>query len=777
MEAPSKARKMFSIAVKERERKDGTIRNLNQQNCRLQEKITKLEQFFNELKKKYCIPENSKSRIKVPSLVDKYKTLATTPFPISAVLMPGPNPETRSVYSIWKSRDLIKSESSKFSKEFVIRNTAEGLDSIASSLPQNTSTVVFYAISKSANRYAVLRKKENFDDKIFLEIWTSSRREKTFDLSKRKEHGKVNDNGVFSCLEWSANEKYLLYTAEAKKSKTESFFKDAYVENNDEQDKEKSQKGEENAFYEDWGETLVGAHHSVLCVLEIETGAITVIDVKEGETNTVSVAEAVWGPNDEAIVFIGYREFPQRLGIVYCQNRRSYLCSVNWRSKEIDFISEGNTCIISPHFSSTFENLFYLENKAGGPHRMCSMLRKMEWKTQSVETVVDLVFSAEGDSFPGIFATGFPPRCLTSDDKLIFFSSIWRSCQVILCINTETSEVVKLGVEVNGYKFSDCSVLDVCEDFIIASASSPDTEPCLVLGKIAFNGKISVTWFLLGTNSPSKIEEINWRVEKLTPVTPNPHYADLSYEMIVLTPKENEESPVIMFPHGGPHSAFTTSFDILSAFFVKLGYTICKVNYRGSIGFGDSSVYSLLGNVGSQDVLDMQQAAEYMKNHLGFVKSNFAVFGGSHGGFLTAHLCGQYPDFYKAAVCRNPVIDLSAKVESTDIPDWSVVEAGHAEFDVASAINPDLLTDMWEKSPVRYADKVTTPTLILLGKKDLRVPPSQGLKYYHMLHARGVPVKLYRYDDNHSLSKVDVEGDSLMHSVLWFKEHLNPEKS
>lgn len=52
-----------------------------------------------------------------------------------------------------------------------------------------------------------------------------------------------------------------------------------------------------------------------------------------------------------------------------------------------------------------------------------------------------------------------------------------------------------------------------------------------------------------------------------------------------------------------------------------------------------------------------------------------AVSGGSHGGFLTGHMIGQYPDTFKCAIVRNPVFDLAHMIYVTDIPDWVFVES------------------------------------------------------------------------------------------------------
>lgn len=79
-------------------------------------------------------------------------------------------------------------------------------------------------------------------------------------------------------------------------------------------------QGEEHVFRQDWGETLPGCHHPVLCVCELASGIVTLPD---GIPDELSVGMALWVP--DGIVGVGWPHVPRRLGIVFCTNRLSYI--------------------------------------------------------------------------------------------------------------------------------------------------------------------------------------------------------------------------------------------------------------------------------------------------------------------------------------------------------------------------------------------------------------------------------------------------------------------
>ena len=203
----------------------------------------------------------------------------------------------------------------------------------------------------------------------------------------------------------------------------------------------------------------------------------------------------------------------------------------------------------------------------------------------------------------------------------------------------------------------------------------------------------------------------------------------------------------------------------------SLGYSVLLVNYRGSTGNGQDTIDSLPGKVGHNDVNDCQQAAEYCQEKYSFEK--VVLYGGSHGGFLTTHLIGQFPDFYAAASVRNAVTHLEAELFVSDIPNWVMCEGtGKYDFDYKSVGGPDIFSELYSKSPVRYIDSVKTPLLLMIGSVDLRVPPSQGMEYYKALISRNVPAKALIYkEDCHPLDKPQTLADCIVGTILWYEKY------
>ena len=243
-------------------------------------------------------------------------------------------------------------------------------------------------------------------------------------------------------------------------------------------------------------------------------------------------------------------------------------------------------------------------------------------------------------------------------------------------------------------------VLDATTEAVLASYSEINLPPVLLLGRFEPDGTIAWTKLtddhrnsgacckimLLAYNHAAV--DVVWSL-KVFPAQPT------SWEAIVVRPASvTSKHPLVVFPHGGPHSVFSSDYFVNAVAFAALGYFVVMVNYRGSSGFGQvhltqmcgplssrhfqASIESLPGKVGVQDVNDVNDAASaVLEEWKGVVDPEQVVaFGGSHGGLLSAHLTGQFPERYKAAGIRNPVIDILSMVAVTDIPDWCAVESG-----------------------------------------------------------------------------------------------------
>ncbi|MBI2803620.1 MAG: S9 family peptidase [Planctomycetes bacterium] len=227
---------------------------------------------------------------------------------------------------------------------------------------------------------------------------------------------------------------------------------------------------------------------------------------------------------------------------------------------------------------------------------------------------------------------------------------------------------------------------------------------------------------------------------------------------IVYPPKfdATKKWPCLMMIHGGPHNAITTDFHYRwnAHLFASKGYVVAIPNFHGSSGFGQKFCDSITGDMATKPFIDVMKATDYMESKPYIDKTRTTAAGASYGGYMMAWLNG-HTDRYKAMVCHAGVYNWHSMMAS-DFVRSRERPLGALPFGDQSKID--------KQNPQRFAKNFKTPTLVMHGEKDFRVPVTQGMEYYNTLRIKGVPSRfVYFPDENHWIMKPQ-------NSRLWHRE-------
>jgi dipeptidyl aminopeptidase/acylaminoacyl peptidase len=192
--------------------------------------------------------------------------------------------------------------------------------------------------------------------------------------------------------------------------------------------------------------------------------------------------------------------------------------------------------------------------------------------------------------------------------------------------------------------------------------------------------------------------------------------------------------PFLVLPHGGPEANDELLLDAFSRIIAGLGYVVLQPEYRGSTGYGADFLAAIYQHFGDRAYEDVDSATDEAIAQGWADPNRLAIFGWSAGGFMTSWTVTQTRR-YKAAVEGAGITDWAPFLWTSDIPqvdyDRRWTDEGPEAFRKFSA--------------VAFADKVTTPLLILHGEADQRVPTFQGTEYFQILAARGKTVRMVTY--------------------------------
>lgn len=591
---------------------------------------------------------------------------------------------------------------------------------------------------------------------------------------------------------------------------------------------------------EDYGEGLTDRKRPVLFICH---WAERRVETVAGVPGYIAVSFATYTPDWDGVVFTGYDlRGERRLGLKYCMQRPCALYYLSLRAAETErrlvrLTSDADHNARTPVFSPDGRYLVFISTGKVGHHNGCHKVMIMEWpngdddvdESHELESraLVDKVWpydivAAKGDDhrysddMPGIFASHLELKCwgqIGQNKQYVLINTNWRSTQSVVAVSVPDGRVQRLipyqDEQTVGHSHVYESVVMIdhnpSTNHVLAYQSSPTKPYQLLLGKLSLDkgDKFSVEWQLvedvvkdvLPRETAELLHKMKWSVEYV-PCGSDSDDDKVSpwFESILLEPAsgtDTDESrhPLIVLPHGGPHSCTTTHFSIHNAYLASLGYMFICPNYRGSTGFGEGFVEVLPGHIGEWDVADTQNAALFAcgdleggpKNKVD--RNRVAICGGSHGGFLALHGVGQHPKFYKAAVVRNPVCNLATNV-SSDITDWCFYETvQHDIHDQPMHFTPEFAKRAVESSPIHYVQNVSAHVLLLVGEADRRVPPTQSREYFYAMQAHrkfkqdGVDIgdcQMMLYPKNaHPIDMPSEEADAFISTYLWLHKYMS----
>ncbi len=214
--------------------------------------------------------------------------------------------------------------------------------------------------------------------------------------------------------------------------------------------------------------------------------------------------------------------------------------------------------------------------------------------------------------------------------------------------------------------------------------------------------------------------------------------------------------PLMHSIHGGPHAAHLDMWHFRwnTQVFAGRGYVIAAVNYHGSSGFGQKWLETIIGRYGEKEFADVEAGTDWLLRQ-GYVdRARLVATGGSYGGFMVAYMNG-HTDRYKTFVCHAGCYDWVSMM-ATDGYLFFGKELGAFHWDDPARV--------MKQSPHHFIKRAKTPTLVIHGELDFRVPAAQALQYYDTLKAKDVTARLvYFPDENHWILKPQ-------NSRLWYRE-------
>jgi len=445
---------------------------------------------------------------------------------------------------------------------------------------------------------------------------------------------------------------------------------------------------------------------------------------------------------------------------------RSDIVEIGVKDNKIKYLTKGENSDFFPHESPDGKWLYYLSFQNKNRHQQ---IMKIFRKSIADGTIENLLPDYSLD--PGMFK-------LSSDGKKLYFLVGFEGRDSLACLNTQGGEpevVIRNDGMVTGFS--------LCEDLIACTYESPDCPGDLYLYfsdlSLKKTPKKKLPKQTVSLPKSQRLTTLNEEIFQNRVVSyPKEIWLErpdgLKIQGWYMLPKGYENGkkyPWIIQVHGGPHVMWGYSWWHEFQAMCDRGYGVYFSNPRGSEGYGHDFKGAIHKKWGEKDSGDILAGADKMVEMGLADPSNLFLTGGSFGGFMTGWIVTHDHRFQAVAAQRGVYnfVSMYGASDALTLVEW--------EFDTLPWKNTELL---WDRSPLKYVENVTSPVLIIHSELDFRVGISQAEEFYTALKRCRKKAKFIRYPrEGHELSRSgepEHRVDRINKIIEWFDEHLHRSK-
>jgi dipeptidyl aminopeptidase/acylaminoacyl peptidase len=342
----------------------------------------------------------------------------------------------------------------------------------------------------------------------------------------------------------------------------------------------------------------------------------------------------------------------------------------------------------------------------------------------------------------------------SADSKSIYFTGFEKGYLPLFKVSIESLEIVKLLDK----KVISSFAMSPKNDFVIYTNSTVHKPGELEYYNLKSQRNITITDFnkeIVSSVEMNAAEQVWINGADGKPI-----------HVFIVKPFDFDSSkkyPLVINIHGGPQYQWMDSFRGDWQVYPGAGYVVAFLNPHGSIGYGQEFTAAISDDWDGKVYEDVMKATDYLANLNYINEDRMGAMGWSYGGYFM-NLLQAKTDRFKCLASMMGIYDLKEFKDETE-------ELWFANW--------DLKRDDYETmSPSKYEDNFKTPTLIITGEKDYRIPYTQSLRYFTVLQNKGIDSRLIIFkNDGHWPSYLKSMPLYYNSHLEWFHKYLGGEKA